>query len=132
MAVSICIASPFRKFTGGLGKVEAEARDVKELINLLESQFPGLRASILDKEGNILPHLNIYLNELDIEALNGLATALHPGDEVAIVPAIAGGEGESVEAKAIPSYPEISCSQLRKASLGWIIPGGREKRIEEQ
>ena len=91
MAVSVSIASPFRKFTGGLGKVEAEAKDVKELMDLLESRFPGLRASILDQEGHIFPHLDIYLNELDIETLNGLATLLHPGDQVAIVPAIAGG-----------------------------------------
>jgi len=91
MAVSVFIASPFRKFTEGLGKVEVEAKDMKELIDLLDSRFPGLRHSILDREGHILPHLNIYLNQLDIDTLNGLATPLRPGDRVAIVPAIAGG-----------------------------------------
>ena len=91
MAVLVSIASPFRKFTGGLGRVEAEAKDLKELIDRLEARFPGLRASILDEQGRIRPHLNLYLNELDIERLDGLATMLHPGDEVAIVPAIAGG-----------------------------------------
>jgi len=91
MVVSVSIASPFRKYTGGLGKVEVEAKDVKELIDLLEKRFPGLRASLLDEEGRILPHLNIYVNERDVETLGGLASPLGPGDEVAIVPAIAGG-----------------------------------------
>lgn len=91
MAILVSIASPFRKFTAGLGRVEAEAKDLKELIDLLEVRFPGLRTSILDGQGRILPHLNLYVNELDIERHNGLATILHPGDEVAIVPAIAGG-----------------------------------------
>jgi len=91
MAVSVSIASPFRQYTGGLGKVEAEARNVRELIDLLELRFPGLKGSLLDGEGRILPHLNIYLNERDIETLQGLRSPLGPGDEVAIVPAIAGG-----------------------------------------
>ena len=91
MAVSVLIASSFHKLTGGRGRVEVEGKDMAELIEALESRFPGMRASLLNERGQVFRHLNIYLNETDIEALDGLATSLRPGDQVALVPAIAGG-----------------------------------------
>jgi sulfur-carrier protein len=91
MSTLISIAAPFRKLTGGLGKLEVEARDIEEVIAGMESRFPGIRACVLDSEGRVLPHVIIFLNETDIQVLKGLSTLLQPGDEVAIVPAIAGG-----------------------------------------
>lgn len=91
MSILIAIASPFRKPTGGLGRLQAEGRSVMELIEGLESRFPGMRGLILSEQGNILPHVNIYINDVDIKTLKGLETSLHPGDQVAIIPAIAGG-----------------------------------------
>jgi sulfur-carrier protein len=91
MTTQILIAYPLRGLTGGLGKVEAEGRTLREIIDALESRFPGIRASILNWKGEVLPHLNIFLNEIDIQAREGLETAVQQGDEVAIIPAIAGG-----------------------------------------
>ena len=91
MTTQILIAYPLRRLTGGLGKVEAEGRTLREIIDALESRFPGIQASMLDGNGQILPHLNIFLNETDIHVLEGLETPVQQGDEVAIIPAIAGG-----------------------------------------
>ena len=91
MTTQIVIAYPLRRLTGGLGKVEAEGRTLREIIDALESRFPGIRASILNRNGQVLPHLNIFLNEVDIQAREGLETAVQQGDEMAIIPAIAGG-----------------------------------------
>jgi MoaD family protein len=91
MSVSVSFASPFRGLAGGSKDVEGNGRNVGELIEALESRFPGIRASILDGQGRIYPHLNIYLNERDIGTLSGLDTPLQEGDQVFIVPAIAGG-----------------------------------------
>ncbi len=91
MSVSVSFASPFLRLAGGSKDVEGNGRNVGELIEALESRFPGIRASILDGQGRIYPHLNIYLNERDIGTLSGLDTPLQEGDQVFIVPAIAGG-----------------------------------------
>jgi len=91
MSVSVSIASPLWGFVDGSKRVEGSGRNVGELIEGLESRFPGIRASILDGQGRIYPHLNIYLNQQDIGALKGLATPVQEGDQVFIVPAIAGG-----------------------------------------
>ena len=91
MATLVIVASPLRELTGGIGKLEVEGRNVQELIEALESRFPGFKASILNRNGQILPHLNVFLNETDIHVLKELETPVRQGDEVAIIPAIAGG-----------------------------------------
>src|SRR2546426_12336071 len=89
--VKVRIPTPLRPMTGGKSEVETQASDIQAMIESLNDQFPGLKNRICDDTGEIRRFVNIYLNEEDIRFLNGKATALKDGDEVSIVPAIAGG-----------------------------------------
>jgi sulfur-carrier protein len=91
MAVVVRIPTPLRAITKGAAEVKAEAQTVGDAIQDLERQFPGMRERILEEGGQIRRFINIYVNQEDIRFLQGDQTALKPGDEVSIVPAIAGG-----------------------------------------
>lgn len=91
MAVRVYIPTPFRRATDNKDKVELDAADVRGLLDRLEADFGGLRGLVRDERGEIHHHVNIYVNSEAIEALQGLATPLKDGDEVAIIPALAGG-----------------------------------------
>jgi len=97
MAVSVYIPTPFRRLTGNRTTVESTGRTVGEVIDDLDLRFPGLRAQITDDGDEIPAHINIYVNNREISALQGTRTPLQDGDEVAVIPAIAGGsEGDTV------------------------------------
>jgi molybdopterin converting factor small subunit len=91
MAVSVYIPTPFRAHTANQSQLEVEASDVKSLLDLLEARHAGLRGLIRDEVGEVHHHVNVYVNKEEIGALQGQATTLRPGDEVAIIPALAGG-----------------------------------------
>ena len=90
MAVKVLIPTPLQKLTDGKDVVEAPAGKIIDIINALDKQYPGL-AERLCKDGKIRRFINIYLNEEDIRFLQGEETQVKDGDEVSIVPAIAGG-----------------------------------------
>jgi molybdopterin synthase sulfur carrier subunit len=91
MAVRVRIPTPLRSLTKGTADVEATGTTVLDIINDLESRFPGLRERLVDEDGEIRRFVNVYVNQEDIRFLDGDKTALKDGDEVAIVPALAGG-----------------------------------------
>ncbi|MFA4844621.1 MAG: MoaD/ThiS family protein [Candidatus Margulisiibacteriota bacterium] len=91
MSVKVRIPQPLQKLTGGKELVETSAVSVKALIAELGEKFPGLSERICDEQGRIRRFINIYVNEEDVRFLRGDATALKAGDEVSIIPAIAGG-----------------------------------------
>ncbi len=91
MGVLVRIPTPLRGMTKGAGEVQATAETVGDLIEDLERQYPGLRERLVEESGEIRRFINIYVNEEDIRFLQGAKTALKQGDEVSIVPAIAGG-----------------------------------------
>ena len=93
MPVQVYIPTAFRQATANAAKVEVEAPDVRALLETLEGRYEGLRGLVRDEAGKVHHHVNVYVNNEGIEALEGLATALKDGDEVAIIPAIAGGAG---------------------------------------
>ena len=93
MAVSVYVPSPFRRLTGNRSLVEGRGKDVAELLEDLERQFPGLRSLLFNDENQIPAHINIYVNNREISTLKGTATPLRDGDQVAVIPALAGGEG---------------------------------------
>ena len=91
MAVLVRIPTPLRAVTKGSAEVQATAETVGGLIDDLERQFPGLRERLVEEGGAIRRFINIYVNQEDIRFLQGAKTSLKQGDEVSIVPAIAGG-----------------------------------------
>ncbi len=91
MAVKVLIPTPLRNLTNNQAEVNAEGATVGDLINDLGKNYNGLKDRICDEKGNIRRFVNIYLNEEDIRFLQGEATAVKAGDQVSIVPAIAGG-----------------------------------------
>ena len=91
MSVHVRIPTPLRRFTGGAEEVNASGGTVAVLVNDLEQRHPGIRERICDDEGKVRRFVNIFVNGDDIRFLDNLDTSLKDGDEVSIVPAIAGG-----------------------------------------
>jgi sulfur-carrier protein len=91
MSVNVRIPTPLRKLTGGSDEVSIEAANIGELIDNLEAAHAGLKERLCDEAGEIRRFVNVYVNDEDVRFLDGRGTALKDGDEVSIVPAIAGG-----------------------------------------
>ena len=92
MPVKVRIPTPLKKLTKDQPEVNIAAKSVKELLDSLEREFPGIKGRLCDESGRVRRFVNIYLNEEDIRFLNQESTSLKDGDEVSIVPAIAGGK----------------------------------------
>lgn len=90
MAVKVKIPVPLQRLTQGKAEIEGEPGTVIELINALDQKYPGLGERI-SEAGKIRRFVNVYVNEEDIRFLKGEETKVKDGDEVSIVPAIAGG-----------------------------------------
>ena len=91
MSIDIYIPTPFRRATNNKDRVSVDARDVRGLLDELEGRFSGLKGLVRNEAGEVHHHVNIYVNNEGIESLQGLQTPLKDGDEVSIIPALAGG-----------------------------------------
>ena len=91
MSVVVRIPTPLRRMTGGKDKVEVESGNLSAMVDELEGSYPGMRDRLIDEEGELRYFVNIYLNGEDVRFMDGLDTAMSSGDEVSIVPAVAGG-----------------------------------------
>ena len=91
MAIVVRIPTPLQKFTRNQSEVPAQGATVADVLNTLEDHFPGLRERLVHDRGSIRKFINFYLNDEDIRFMDGEKTALKDGDELAIIPAIAGG-----------------------------------------
>ncbi|MFM7361512.1 MAG: MoaD/ThiS family protein [Cyanobium sp.] len=91
MAVQVLIPTPLQKFTNEEATASVEAGSVEELLTALEQLYPGIQTRLCDENGKLRRFLNVYVNSEDIRFLDNQATALSDGDEVSIVPAVAGG-----------------------------------------
>lgn len=91
MAVKVRIPSPLQKLTKNQSEVSANGKNIKELFSDLEKQYPGLRDRIYDESGSLRRFINVYINEEDIRFLKGEESEVKDGDDVSIIPAIAGG-----------------------------------------
>ena len=85
------IPTPLRKYTGGAEAVQADGATVAAIVADLDKKHPGIRERICDDTGAVRRFVNIFVNGEDIRFLSNLDTAVKAGDEVSIVPAIAGG-----------------------------------------
>ncbi|MHC5020706.1 MAG: ubiquitin-like small modifier protein 1 [Planctomycetota bacterium] len=93
MPITVRIPTPLRQFTDGKDAVEVSAANVRELLDALDSSHTGLKARLCEDDGEVRRFVNLYVNEEDIRFLENLDTSLKDGDEVSVVPAIAGGCG---------------------------------------
>jgi molybdopterin synthase sulfur carrier subunit len=91
VAVTVYIPTSFRRATNNRDRVEVTAVDVSRLLDQLEASYGGLKGLVRDEGGEVHQHVNIYVNGEAIESLEGQRTVLKDGDEVTIIPALAGG-----------------------------------------
>ena len=91
MSVKVLIPTPLQKFTNDKATVEIDGSNIVGLLDSLESSFPGIKARLCDDKGELRRFVNFYVNSEDIRFLDGKETELKDGDEVSIVPAVAGG-----------------------------------------
>lgn len=91
MAVTVNIPTPLRKLTNNESEVAVEAGSVGDLVEALDAAYSGIAEKLLDEKGDIRRYVNVFVNDEDIRFLDGKGTALKDGDNISIVPAIAGG-----------------------------------------
>ena len=91
MSIVVRIPTPLRKMTNGQAKVEVDSAVLGDLVEKLNREFRGFKDRLVDEEGELRYFVNIYLNGEDVRFMEGLKTATTDGDEISIVPAVAGG-----------------------------------------
>lgn len=90
-AITVRLPTVLRPQANGQSSVSVEASTVSEVVNGLVAEYPGLKSNLLDDSGSVRKFINVYVNDEDIRFLDKLETAVSEGDEVAILPAVAGG-----------------------------------------
>lgn len=91
MTVTVKIPTPLRGLTEQKDKVAADGSDIAGVIDALDAQHPGMKARLCDDDGALRHFVNIYVNGEDVRYLSGIETQVSDGDELSIVPAVAGG-----------------------------------------
>ena len=111
MASKVRIPTPLRKLTDGQQEVAVDGKTVGEVLKHLEKKYPGIKDRIFDESGSVRRFVNIYINEEDIRFLKNLQSSVKDGDEISIVPAIAGGKGQVIKKKVYLTFPPRQCKQ---------------------
>ena len=91
MSVMVRIPTPLRRLTQGEDKVSVDGEKLGEVVNALEAKFPGIKDRLCDDSGELRNFVNIYINGEDVRFHDGLNTDTSDGDEISVVPAVAGG-----------------------------------------
>ncbi len=91
MAVKVLIPTALQKFTRDRATIDCDGKNIAELLDALEASCPGVKARLCDESGQLRRFLNFYVNDEDIRFLDNTNTPLKDGDQVSIVPAVAGG-----------------------------------------
>lgn len=88
---TVYIPTPLRRLTSGASKLDVAGDSVGEVLQTLESDYPGIASKVLDQEGQVKRFINVFKNDDEIRTLNGLDTPVQENDRISIVPAMAGG-----------------------------------------
>jgi molybdopterin synthase sulfur carrier subunit len=91
LPVQVHVTSVIRNAVGGQREISADGGSVREVLTDIDSRYPGFRSHVMDEQGQLHRFVNIYLNDEDIRYLQGADTQLRDGDQVSILPALAGG-----------------------------------------
>jgi molybdopterin synthase sulfur carrier subunit len=91
VSVLVRIPTPLRPLANGQNEVQLAGGNVREILENLVNSYPGIRERLMDEKGEVRRFINIYVNEEDIRFLDGTQTRIKDGDELSIIPAIAGG-----------------------------------------
>jgi molybdopterin converting factor small subunit len=91
VSISVRIPTILRTYTGGASEVTADGGTLAELLDDLEANYAGIRARVLDDNGEIRRFVNVYVGNDDVRFLDGLKTPVTEGAQVSIIPAVAGG-----------------------------------------
>ena len=91
MTATVRIPTPLRGVTGGLDKANVNEGSMKDVVEGLEQQFPGIKDRLCDDKGNLRSFVNVYVNGEDIRFMDDMDSTVKSGDEISIVPAVAGG-----------------------------------------
>lgn len=91
-AVTVLIPAPLRKLTGGEARVAADGATLAELMDALEARYPGIKERVCDPDGELRRFVNVFVNGENARNLDGIGTPVATGDEVGIIPAMAGGD----------------------------------------
>ena len=121
MAVTIVIPTPLRQFAGGQSEIEVEAVNVGEALEKLTATHGNLKKHLYTDGGNLRNFVNVYVGDEDIRDLDGLETEVKSGNEILIVPSIAGGNSTG-EAKAADELPTLSTEEYARYSRHLILP----------
>ena len=133
MSIKVRIPTPLQKLTNNQAEVQCDATNVNELLASLETQYPGIKERICDAEGKLRRFVNVYVNEEDIRFLQGQDTALKSGDDISIIPAIAGGAAVSRKRITLV-FPQDLIQEpvvFTMAKKFDIIPNIRKARVTE-
>lgn len=134
MPVTVYIPTPFRKLAGNQTHVNVAGDTVGEVLARLGEQYPALRHMIFDDAGQIPGHVNIYINNTEVHSLQGTATPVKDGDEMAVIPAIAGGQADAPYGTPRPGSVALTPEQVNRYSRHIIMPqvgpSGQRKLME--
>lgn len=101
MAIKVRIPTPLQKLTNSQAEIACQATTINEMLAEIERQHPGIKERLCDAEGKLRRFVNIYVNEEDIRFLQGQDTKLKDGDDISIIPAIAGGAASIKKLKIV-------------------------------
>ncbi len=133
MSVKVRIPTPLQKLTQDQAEVHCEAVSINQMLEDLEKKHPGIKERLCDPEGKLRRFVNVYVNEEDIRFLQGQDTVLKPGDDISIIPAIAGGSG-TVKKRVTLVFPQDQIKEpavFTMAKKFDIIPNIRKARVTE-
>jgi len=91
MSIEVRVPTILRNHTDGQRKVAGDGATLRELIDDLDASYPGIKDAVVDDEGKLHRFVNLYVNDEDVRFLGSIETPLEDGDEVSILPAVAGG-----------------------------------------
>ena len=133
MAVKVRIPTPLQKLTNNQSEVQCDAGTINDVLAVLENKHPGIKERLCDGEGKLRRFVNIYVNEEDIRFLQGQDTILKDGDDISIIPAIAGGAG-LVKKRVTLVFPTDQIKEpavFTMAKKFDIMPNIRKARVTE-